>query len=87
MSPPSLAIIPSDLLSGSNTSNHRLLRLPNPRNNLPSLYLVESSGARRVLEVQQISPEAERSWFVGQEVVQGALFILLTAGLNSLSNF
>lgn len=81
MSPPSLAIAPADLLS----ANHRLLRLPNPRNNLPSLYLVESSGARRVLEVQQISPEAERSWFVGQEVVQGALCNTYCR-LNSLSD-
>lgn len=80
--PPSVAILPSSLLqppapaaSGSSSqphpAAHRLLRLPNARTGLPALYLVDEAQAE-VYEVQKIAPEAERSWFLGDEVVQGA---------------
>jgi hypothetical protein len=79
--PPSVAILPSLLLaepvaSGSSgpaptPRTHRLLRLPNARTGLPALYLVDDAQAN-VFEVQKIAPEAERSWFLGDEVVQGA---------------
>lgn len=88
--PPSFAIVPSSLLaqpvaSGSTSRapaprTHRLLRLPNARTGLPALYLVDDAQAS-VFEVQKIAPEAERSWFLGDEVVQGAL-----AGLQQASS-
>lgn len=80
--PPSVAILPSSLLAESVASGssapapssmrtHRLLRLPNARTGLPALYLVDDAQAD-IFEVQKIAPEAERSWFLGDEVVQGA---------------
>ena len=54
---------------------HRYLRLPHPRNDKPSLYLVyrptEESQDEVILEVQSINPDKKRSWFYGEQVVGG----------------
>ena len=53
---------------------HRYLRLPHPRNGNPGLYLVTRAGeTEAILEVQSVSPERERSWFYGEQVISGEL--------------
>jgi hypothetical protein len=62
-------------LGPSPTTPHRYLRLPHPRNDKPSLYLVyrpaEESPGEIVLELQSINPDKKRSWFYGEQVVGG----------------
>jgi hypothetical protein len=70
---------PNSLASSStsqpSSTPHRYLRLPHPRNDKPSLYLVyrpaEASPDEIVLEVQSINPDKKRSWFYGEQVVGG----------------
>ncbi|EJU04090.1 hypothetical protein DACRYDRAFT_114503 [Dacryopinax primogenitus] len=81
------AVIPKELLSyveAQNTS--RCLRLPHPRTGLPALFLPFSrpasadgkTGANGILELQSISPDAKRSWFMtpGELVSDGKLLVL-----------
>lgn len=60
--------------NGMSLSPSRIARLILPRLGQPSLYLPhKSANARRdgLLEVQRISPNAKRSWFLDQQVISG----------------
>ncbi|KLO16903.1 hypothetical protein SCHPADRAFT_913867 [Schizopora paradoxa] len=73
-----IAILPIDLIESLSTQleaqdNHgHFLRLPHPRTGLPTLFLHnQSSGTQTssIVEVQMVSPDAGRSWFLGQNEV------------------
>ncbi|KAF8593410.1 hypothetical protein BDV93DRAFT_612240 [Ceratobasidium sp. AG-I] len=51
------------------------LRLPHPRTGLPALFLPCSDS---ILELHSVSPDATRSWFVGQSVVSDGKILLMT---------
>ncbi|KAG9050500.1 hypothetical protein FS837_004994 [Tulasnella sp. UAMH 9824] len=65
--------------TSSDAPGQRFLRLPHPRTNVPSLFLVseqpEASSSKTasstILEVQSISPDASRSWFTDEDRVLG----------------
>ncbi|GAA5964105.1 hypothetical protein JCM8115_005342 [Rhodotorula mucilaginosa] len=84
-----VCILPTDVpleASESSCSSSRFLRLPHPRTNQPALFLPYSrtghsaSGPDAVLEVQRISPDADkqRCWFIGQEVASDGSIAMLT---------
>ncbi|KAF8320668.1 hypothetical protein DL93DRAFT_2224399 [Clavulina sp. PMI_390] len=71
----------SDAPSSSPNSGLPFIRLPHPRTNLPSLYLPQpstSDSASRILEVQKVSPDVERSWFFGDRIIADGSLITMT---------
>ncbi|KAG8972971.1 hypothetical protein FRC05_009387 [Tulasnella sp. 425] len=81
-----ICVAPSDIVqclsapsTSSDATGQRFLRLPHPRTNVPSLFLVSdqpsSSSSKTasptILEVQSISPDASRSWFTDDDQVLG----------------
>ncbi|CED82052.1 Uncharacterized conserved protein [Phaffia rhodozyma] len=81
----SLAVLPQGVIqSGAakdTSASNQFWRLPNPRTGLPSLYMPyrrECDGKQGILELQKISPDKERSWFVEDEVIQDGKLLLFT---------
>ncbi|KZV85867.1 hypothetical protein EXIGLDRAFT_741256 [Exidia glandulosa HHB12029] len=80
-----VSVLPRELLeiisADAAAPSLRFVRLPHPRTNLPCLFLpYESAGGQSaILEVQAISPDAERSWFMnGTHVVEDGKLLVYT---------
>ncbi|KAH8119008.1 ribonuclease H2, subunit B [Phellopilus nigrolimitatus] len=62
-------------------SSSGFLRLPHPRTGITSLFLPTrsaSSGASSILEIQNVAPNANRSWFNGGNVISDGNLLLMT---------
>ncbi|KAG8932883.1 hypothetical protein FRC03_012877 [Tulasnella sp. 419] len=75
-------------LDASSTGSLPFLRLPHPRTGIPSLFLAndnapstskQDASQHQLLEVQAISPDVNRSWFLSDDtVVQDGKLLVLT---------
>ncbi|KAJ1304695.1 hypothetical protein OPQ81_005834 [Rhizoctonia solani] len=72
-----VAVLPKDVQEylQSSSSSLRPLRLPHPRTGLPALFINHGST---LLELHSVTPDAPRSWFVGQSVVSNGNLMLMT---------
>ncbi|KAL7411228.1 ribonuclease H2, subunit B [Mrakia frigida] len=90
MASTSFVILPKDVLlpSASSSSSspaslppRRFWRLPHPKTGLPAMYLPyqrAKDGSAGVLEIQNVAPEEERCWFLGEEVVSDGKLLVFT---------
>ncbi|KAH7339730.1 ribonuclease H2, subunit B [Rhizoctonia solani] len=72
-----VAVLPKDIQESiqSPATSLRPLRLPHPRTGVPALFIHHGST---LLELHSVTPDAPRSWFVGQSVVSNGNLLLMT---------
>ncbi|CAE6483632.1 unnamed protein product [Rhizoctonia solani] len=72
-----VAVLPKDIQEAiqSPTTSLRPLRLPHPRTGVPALFIHHGST---LFELHSVTPDAPRSWFVGQSVVSNGNLLLMT---------
>ncbi|KDN49784.1 hypothetical protein RSAG8_01849, partial [Rhizoctonia solani AG-8 WAC10335] len=72
-----VAVLPKNVQAALQPSatSLRPLRLPHPRSGLPALFVNHGST---LLELHAVTPDAPRSWFVGQSVVSNGNLLLMT---------
>ncbi|KAL1752691.1 ribonuclease H2, subunit B [Schizophyllum commune] len=75
-------ILPNELIDSisvaqGNGPSTRLVRLPHPRTNIPSLFALYGTG-NQIAEVQAVAPPNERSWFLGDNVIADGRLLVMT---------
>ncbi|CAE6485364.1 unnamed protein product [Rhizoctonia solani] len=77
MSTTHVAVLPKDVQEKLQPSaaSLRPLQLPHPRTGLPALFIHHGST---ILELHNVTPDAPRSWFIGESVVSNGNLLLMT---------
>ncbi|KAF8757224.1 Ydr279p protein family (RNase H2 complex component) [Rhizoctonia solani] len=72
-----IAVLPKEFQEALERSGSSLrpLQLPHPRTGLQALFVYHGST---MLELHSVTPDAPRSWFVGQSVVSNGNLMLMT---------
>ncbi|KAF8739722.1 Ydr279p protein family (RNase H2 complex component), partial [Rhizoctonia solani] len=72
-----IAVLPKEFQEALERSGSSLrpLQLPHPRTGLQALFIYHGST---MLELHSVTPDAPRSWFVGQSVVSNGNLMLMT---------
>ncbi|KAH7108056.1 ribonuclease H2, subunit B [Auriculariales sp. MPI-PUGE-AT-0066] len=88
MSSTLVSVLPKDLVELVNASTQsapiRYIRLPHPRTKVPCLFLPhETRTESTILELQSISPDASRSWFINNSHVVSDGRLLLHTPIDS----
>ncbi|EJD52564.1 hypothetical protein AURDEDRAFT_111223 [Auricularia subglabra TFB-10046 SS5] len=83
-----ISVLPREVInlvtSATESSGLRFVRLPHPRTNVPCLFLpyqtsTESGVQSAILEVQAVSPDCSRSWFLNDtHVIEDGKMLLYT---------